>query len=87
MKDLFKKFQNIIVVFVIDVTRGLVFGLTLWNICKLNMFAAYCYIVRYYGVFILFFGSAVINGVRCYIIIIEKDINNYMYNSVDVNYN
>ena len=60
-----KKFQNIVIVFIIDVCRGVVFGIILWHYCKLNMFSAYCYIVRYYGVFILFFGSAVINGVKC----------------------
>ena len=62
--DLCKKFQCIFIAFVIDVCRGIVFGLILWHFCKLNMFSAYCYIVRYYGVFILFFGSAVINGVK-----------------------
>ena len=67
--NLAKKFQNIIIVFVIDVCRGIVFGLILWHCCKLNMFSAYCYIVRYYGVFILFFGSAVINGVNVYLIV------------------
>ena len=71
VSDLGKKFQCIIIAFVIDVLRGIVFGLILWHLCKVNMFYAYCYIVRYYGVFILFFGSAVINGVKriphCYL--------------------
>ena len=63
--DLLKKFQNILIVFVIDACRGVLFGVILWIFCGLNMFTAYCYVVRHYGVFILFFGSAVINGVKC----------------------
>ena len=62
--SLVTKFQNIVIVFLIDAVRGSTFGLILWYFCNLNMFSAYCSIVRHYGVFILFFGSAVINGVK-----------------------
>ena len=63
VNNLENKFENVLTLIVIESFRGLVFGLILWYFCRLNMYLAYCYIVKHYGVFILFFGSAVINGV------------------------
>ena len=64
VEDLVKKFENILILLIIEACRGVCFGTILWHFCRLNMFAAYCYVVRHYGIFILFFGSAVINGVN-----------------------
>ena len=64
VENLVKKFENVLILLAIESCRGLLFGMILWHYYRLNMFAAYCYIVRQYGVFILFFGSAVINGVK-----------------------
>ena len=62
--DLTKKLENVLILLAIELSRGIIFGITLWHFCRLNMYLAYCYIVRHYGLFILFFGSAVINGVK-----------------------
>ena len=63
VENLVKKFENVLILLIIEACRGLLFGIILRCSCRLNMFTAYCYVIRHYGVFILFFGSAVINGV------------------------
>ena len=64
VNNLVTKFENVFILLVIEICRGILFGMILWHFCRINMYLAYCYIVRNYGLFILFFGSAVINGVN-----------------------
>ena len=67
--DLGQKLNTIVIFFVIDAIRGLIFGLVLWNFSRSNLYAAYCYIIQYYGIYILLRSSFSINWVNgCYVL-------------------
>ena len=61
--NLIEKLSRIALFIFIDLIRALSFGFILWHFCQLNMYSAYCYVVKNYGLLITFFGSIVINGV------------------------
>ena len=62
--DLRQKLNTIVTLLVIDAIRGLIFGLVLWNSCRLNLYRAFCYIVKNYGAYILLRSSYSINWVN-----------------------
>ena len=61
--DLGRKLNLIFIFFVIDAIRGTLFGLVLWILYRLNLYAAYCYTIHRYGMYILFRSSFSINWV------------------------
>ena len=60
---LMEKLNNIGIFFAIDSLRSLLFGLTLWYFCKLNMLTAYGKVIRRFGFLVLFYGSICLNAV------------------------
>ena len=67
--DLGYKLNKIVIFFVFDAIRGLIFGLFLWNFSRSNLYAAYCYITQNYGIYILLRISNLINWVSgCYLL-------------------
>ena len=61
--DLGQKLNLIFIFFVIDAIRAMIFGLVLWIFYRLNLYAAYCYTVYRYGVYISFRSAFSINWV------------------------
>ena len=60
---------NVGVFIIFDSLRAISIAMVLWHFCKLNLYSAYCYIVRHYGWFILFYGNTIINSVNgCYLL-------------------
>ena len=56
-KNLYEKFEHILIFTLAESFRGVVFALILFKFYKLNMYSAYCYIVRNYGSFIMLTGG------------------------------
>ena len=58
---------NVGLFIIFDSIRAISIAIILWRFCKLNLYAAYCYIIKSYGWFILFYGVTIINAVNgCY---------------------
>ena len=64
--DITIKLSRIAMFFSIDVYRCLIFSFILWYYSQLHMFKAYVYILRNFGILILFNLSAYNNHVMCY---------------------
>ena len=58
---------NVGLFIIFDSIRAISIAIILWRFCKLNLYTAYCYIIKSYGWFILFYGVTIINAVNgCY---------------------
>ena len=63
VENLLGKLNNIGIFFAIDVCRGVLFVISLWNFCKLNMLIMFGQIIRRFGFLILFWSSICLSGV------------------------
>ena len=67
VQSLLDQLWNVGLFIIIDSLRAISIAFILWRLCKLNLYAAYCYVVKRYGWFILFYGATMINAVNgCY---------------------
>ena len=54
ISSLYEKLEKIVIFAFIESLRGIMFTLILWKLCRLNMYSAYCNVIRNYGWYILF---------------------------------
>ena len=64
--DVFEKLSKILIFILFDSVRGMVFGLIMWWICRLNMLKIYCTIIYEYGLLLLVYISGALVVVFCY---------------------
>ena len=64
VQSLSNQLWNVGLFIIIDTLRAISFAVILWRFCKLNLYAAYCEVVKRYGLFFLFYGATMINGVN-----------------------
>ena len=62
ISNLYQKMQNILTYTTIDLFRGIVFGIMLKKFFRLDMYSAYCYVIRNHGWYILV-GAAFFNQI------------------------
>ena len=54
ISNLYEKLEKIVIFAFIESLRGLTFTLILWKLYRLNMYSAYCNVIKNYGWYILF---------------------------------
>lgn len=64
--SLYDKLHNILTLMMLESLRGVTFASVLWKLYGLNVYSAYCYVVRNFGWFILICGALSTSNVNGY---------------------
>ena len=69
VSSLYDKLEEVLIFMIAESIRGLTFAVILWKFCGLNMYSAYCDVIRNYGLLILTCGALINSTVNdCYLL-------------------